>query len=71
VGALGNYYDMRDHVDFTPWLEYSRTHHRRIAEVARSSKGNRFPEKELKSYHRKIIGHIKKHGYITDANMPR
>jgi Fic family protein len=68
VGLLGNYYDVRDHVDFTPWLEYFTDGI--IDELLRVGKELQraaiSPEKELKSYHRKIIGHIKKYGYITD-----
>jgi Fic family protein len=68
VGLLGNYYDIKDAVDFTPWLEYFTDGI--IDELLRVGKELQrevvSPEKELKSYHRKIIGHIKKHGYITD-----
>jgi Fic family protein len=70
VGLLGNYYDVKDAVDFTPWLEYFTDGI--IDELLRVGKElqreTASPEKELKSHHRQIVSHIKKHGYISDRD---
>lgn len=73
VGLLGNYYDIKDRIDFTSWLEYFTDGI--IDELLRVSKGlkneNISPEKELKDYHQKIIGYIEKHGYISDRDYAK
>lgn len=70
VGLLGNYYDIKDQIDFTSWLEYFTDGI--IDELLRVEKGliqeTISPEKELKDYHQKIINYIKKQGYISDRN---
>jgi len=70
VGVLGNYYDIKDNVDFTSWLEYFTDGI--IDELLRVGKElqreGASPGKELKGYHRKIISYIEKHGYITDRD---
>ncbi len=73
VGLIGNYYDVKDQVDFTSWLEYFTDGI--IDELLRVDKElNReiaSPEKELKDYHRKIINYIEEHGYISDRNYAK
>lgn len=70
VGVLGNYYDIKDKIDFTEWLEYFTDGI--IDELLRVSKElqatSASPETTLKLYHQQIIGHINKHGYITDKD---
>jgi len=73
VGLLGNYYDIKDQIDFTPWLEYFTDGI--IDELLRVTKElDRqiiSPEKELKDYHKKIIRFIEKRGYISDRDYAK
>ncbi len=73
VGLLGNYYDIRDQIDFTSWLEYFTDGI--IDELLRVNKElikeNASPKKELKNHHQKIISYIKKHGYISDRDYAK
>ena len=67
VGVIGNYYDLKDKVDFTVWLEYFTDGI--IDELLRVGKELKTsmitPEAKLKEYHLKILNFIKEHGYIT------
>ena len=73
VGLLGNYYDIKDQIDFTSWLEYFTDGI--IDELLRVEKElgqeSVSPEKELKDYHQKILSYIKKHGYISDRDYAK
>jgi Fic family protein len=73
VGLSGNYYDIKDQIDFTPWLEYFTDGI--IDELLRVKKElikeTASPEKELKGYHKKIIDYINKHGYIRDRDYEK
>ena len=73
VGLLGNYYDIKDQTDFTPWLEYFTDGI--IDELLRVGKElnqeSISPEKELKNYHQKIISYLKKYGYISDRDYAK
>lgn len=73
VGLLGNYYDIKDKIDFTSWLEYFTDGI--IDELLRVKKTLNeetiSPEKELKEYHKKIINYIEKHEYISDRDYAK
>jgi Fic family protein len=73
VGLIGNYYDIKNKIDFTAWLEYFTDGI--IDELLRVSKElereNISPQNELKAYHQKVISHIKKHGYISDRDYAK
>jgi len=73
VGLLGNYYEIKDLVDFTSWLEYFTDGI--IDELLRVEKNLArevvSPEKELKEYHQKIISYIEKHSYISDRDYAK
>jgi len=73
VGFIGNYYDIKDKIDFTSWLEYFTDGI--IDELLRVKKNldrqNISPEKELKKYHEKIISYIEKQGYIKDCDYAK
>ncbi len=73
VGLLGNYYEIKDSVDFTSWLEYFTDGI--IDELLRVEKNLArevvSPEKELKEYHQKIISYIEKHSYISDRDYAK
>lgn len=68
VGVFGNYYDIKDKIDFTSWLEYFTDGI--IDELFRVKKELEkeviTPENILKEYHQKIIDYIKEKGFITD-----
>ncbi|MBN2884476.1 Fic family protein [Patescibacteria group bacterium] len=70
VGALGDYYEIKDKIDFTSWLEYFTDGI--IDELLRVmkelEKENNSPAQELKEHHQKIIAYIKKRGYIMDKD---
>ena len=70
VGLMGNYYDLRDKLDFTSWLEYFTDGI--IDELLRVEKELEkeaaSPDTELKDYHQKIIDFIKEKGFITDKD---
>ena len=70
VGVLGNYYEIKDEIDFTSWLEYFSDGI--IDELLRVfkelEKEKISPDSELKEQHLKIIAYIKKKGYITDRD---
>lgn len=70
VGEVGNYYDLIDTIDFTPWLEYFTEGiidellrvQKLLPELALS------PETELQPYHLKILEFIREKGFITDKD---
>jgi len=68
VGEVGNYYDIKDRIDFTSWLEFFTDGI--IDELLRVKKGLEketiTPDKILKEQHEIIINYIKEKGYITD-----
>lgn len=69
VGVYGNYYELLDDIDFTEWLEYFTDGI--IDELLRVDKelGRAIvsPQDVLKLHHRKMLGYIKRHGFITDS----
>jgi len=68
VGVLGDYYEVKDMIDFTSWLEYFTDGI--IDELLRVSKilqeKEISPKTILKAQHKVILDYIKKNGYITD-----
>jgi len=68
VGLRGNYYDIKDQIDFTSWLEYFTDGI--IDELLRVEKELEketiSPDNILKDYHQKLIDLIKEKGFITD-----
>src|SRR3989338_4001787 len=68
VGLLGNYYDIKDYIDFTPWLEYFTDGI--IDELLRVGEGLKksafSPADVLQPYHQNILNYIAEHEYITD-----
>jgi Fic family protein len=70
VGVSGNYYEIKDKIDFTSWLEYFTDGiiDELLRVVKELEKEETSPGSELKEYHRKIIAFIKKHGYIADRD---
>lgn len=70
VGEYGNYYELIDKIDFTPWLEYFIEGI--IDELLRVQKMlpkvGISPETNLQPYHLKILGFIKEKGFIADRD---
>lgn len=68
VGVLGNYYDIKNKIDFTEWLEYFTDGI--IDELLRVGTELKAlsvtPDTRLESYHKKLLEYIKKQGYIND-----
>ncbi|MFA5714836.1 MAG: Fic family protein [Candidatus Paceibacterota bacterium] len=73
VGLLGNYYDLKDEVDFTSWLEYFTGGV--IDELLRVggelNKVKIEPENKLQPYHQEILNYIKKNGFIKDGDYAK
>jgi Fic family protein len=69
VGAFGNYYDLADSLNFTPWLEYfAEGILDELQRVAQTLTRRQTPESRLKEHHRMILDYIDTHGYITDKD---
>ncbi|MDO8444041.1 MAG: Fic family protein, partial [bacterium] len=70
VGLRGNYYEIKNQVDFTDWLEYFSDGI--IDELLRVSKILKAeiitPGTTLKSYHHVLLDYIKKNGFISDRD---
>jgi Fic family protein len=70
VGLLGNYYDLKDNVDFTPWLEYFTDGI--IDELLRvTGELNKVKvniDERLQPHHQLILDYIKKNGFIKDSD---
>jgi len=68
VGVLGNYYDIKDKINFADWLEYFTDGI--IDELLRVGKELKAaaisPETAILPHHQAILDFIKEHGYITD-----
>lgn len=73
VGEIGNYYDLKDKIDFTSWLEYFTDGI--IDELLRVKKELEreiaTPDTVLKDYHQKILNRIKEKGFITDKEYSK
>lgn len=73
VGEFGNYYDLVDKIDFTPWLEYFTEgiidELLRVQELLPEVKVT--PETELKPYHLKLLDFIREKGFITDKDYAK
>lgn len=73
VGEFGNYYDLVNQIDFTPWLEYFTEG--LIDELLRVEKllpkTTTNPSTQLKSHHLKMLEQIRKIGFITDSEYAK
>ena len=73
VGLVGNYYDLKDQLDFTSWLEYFTDGI--IDELLRVEKELEkeaiSPGTALKDYHQKMIAFIKEKGFIADKDYSK
>lgn len=73
VGVFGNYYEIKEKIDYTKWLEYFTEGI--IDELLRVSKELKKtgidPSSSLKDHHQKILEHIEEYDYITDSDYAR
>ncbi len=74
VGEYGNYYELANAIDFTPWLEYFTEGI--IDELLRIQKQlpKRLeinPQNNLQSHHLKLIQRLKEKGFITDSEYAK
>ncbi|MBN1111633.1 MAG: Fic family protein [Bacteroidales bacterium] len=73
VGVFGNYYEIKESIDFTKWLEYFTDGI--IDELLRVSeelmKVGVDPQSSLKEHHKKILKHIEQHDFITDSDYSK
>lgn len=73
VGEFGNYYELIEKQDFTPWLEYFTEGI--IDELLRVQKllpeVGMSPQTQLKPYHLKILEFIKEKGFIADRDYAK
>lgn len=73
VGVLGDYYDLRDQIDFTAWLEYFTGGI--IDELLRVQKEleqtSRTPENSPSPVHDVILKQIREQGFITDKDYAK
>lgn len=73
VGMIGNFYDLKDKIDFTSWLEYFTDGI--IDELLRVKKELEketiSPYMAMQPHHQKIIDCIKEKGYITDKEYSK
>lgn len=69
VGAFGNYYELADSLDFTPWLEYFTAGVLdELQRVVQNLLRWQTPERRLKAHHQAILNYIDARGYITDRD---
>lgn len=68
VGEYGDYYELKDKIDYTSWLEYFTEGI--IDELLRVGKLlpklSLSPQTKILPYHQKILDYINVHGFITD-----
>jgi len=73
VGEYGNYYELVEKIDFTPWLEYFTEGI--IDELLRVQKllpkATMTPDTVLHSHHKAILKHIKAVGFIKDKDYAK
>lgn len=73
VGEYGNYYDLKDKIDFTSWLEYFTEgiidELLRVQKILPEIGVN--PESGLQPYHLSLLEHIRKNGFIADRNYAK
>lgn len=70
VGVLGDYYDIANKINYTPWLEYFTggiiDELLRVEKILPYTATN--PKDELQDYHHQILNKIKEKGFIMDKD---
>ncbi len=66
VGLEGDYYDLKDNIDFTGWLEYFADGILdELTRVRKTLPETQSPQPRLEPHHRQILDYISEHGSIT------
>ncbi|GJM42325.1 MAG: cell division protein Fic [Ardenticatenaceae bacterium] len=73
VGLFGNYNDLVESLDFTPWLEYfAGGILDELLRVQKQIDANlATPDTTLKPHHEAILAHLDEHGFITDKEYAK
>jgi Fic family protein len=72
VGVFGNYYDIKDSIDFTSWLEYfSDGIAAELIRVKTQLEAASAPLITTKPHYQIILNHIKKTGFITNKEYAK
>ncbi|MEN8253182.1 MAG: Fic family protein [Patescibacteria group bacterium] len=70
VGLTGDYYELKNNIDFTDWLEYFTDgiidELIRVTDQLKSTSSS--PKIRLRPHEIKLLDFIKKHGFITDKD---
>ncbi len=66
VGLEGDYYDLKDNIDFTVWLEYFADGILdELQRIRKTLPGTMQPPPRIEPHHRQILDYISDHGSIT------
>ncbi len=73
VGERGDYYELKDRIDFTNWLEYfTEGIIDELLRVQNILPGKAVtPETKLQKYHQQILDFIRSNGFIQDSDYAR
>ncbi len=73
VGERGDYYELKDKIDFTPWLEYFTEgiidELLRVQGILPQIATN--PDTQLKKHHQEILNFIQNEGFIKDSDYAK
>lgn len=73
VGEQGDYYELKEQVDFTPWLEYFTEgvidEFLRIQDILPKLQAS--PDTELLEHHKKMLDFIREKGFIKDSDYAK
>ena len=66
MGLTGDYYDLKDKIDFTHWLEYfAEGILDELSRVRKALPQHTAPTPRLEPHHQQILDYIETHGSIT------
>jgi Fic family protein len=72
VGEFGDYYELKNKIDFTNWLEYFTDGIiDELLRVQKSLPQNITPGTQLQDYHKKILEFIRQNGFIKDSDYAK
>ena len=72
VGLSGNYYDLTEDLDFTPWLEYfAEGILDELLRLDKSLSQAVTPDQRLKRHHQSLLTYLDEHGVITDNDYAK
>lgn len=75
VGVFGNFYEIKNTIDFTKWLEYFTDGIiDELLQVEKSITKNKLqpnPNTQLQSHLKEVVKHIEEHGFIKDSDYKK